>query len=64
VWIESVLVGTSKQGKGVVEIEVTPLGLNDPVEIYLKNESGDYYTVVWDPITGGARCQRGKGSAA
>ena len=59
--IESVRVGTSELSSGLVEVDVTPLGLAEPVLIYLKNEDDDdYFTVSWDPITGGAHIYEGK----
>ncbi len=59
--IESVRVGTSEISNGLVEVDVTPLGLAEPVHIYLKNaEDDDYFTVSWDPITGSAHIYQGK----
>lgn len=58
--IDSVRVGNEIQNKGLIEIDVTPLGLNQPVTFYLRGEDGDYYTVVWDAITGGAHLRRGR----
>jgi prepilin-type N-terminal cleavage/methylation domain-containing protein len=58
--IESVVVDGVRSDRGVVEIDVSPLGLNQVVAIYLANESGEYYTVVWDPVTGGTRIIQGK----
>ncbi len=58
--IESVHVGSTSQSKGTVDIEVTPLGLDQPVVLYVKGEEGDYYTVVWDPISMNARAEQGK----
>lgn len=62
VWIESVELGHSgvPKGRQVIEVEVTPLGLNEPVTFHLRNEDGNYYTVVWDAITGGAHMYPGK----
>ena len=57
---ESVMVGSVKHTKGLVEIEVSPLGLADTVTFYLLRGEDRYYTVVWDPITGGSRLTRGK----
>jgi len=59
--IESVRVGTSELSSGLVEVDVTPLGLAEPVHIYLKSrDTEDYFTVAWDPITGGAHIYEGK----
>ncbi|MCX8063810.1 MAG: prepilin-type N-terminal cleavage/methylation domain-containing protein [Candidatus Hydrogenedentes bacterium] len=54
VWIESVFVGGKKFSRGLVEISVSSLGLTEVVSFYLRNSEGEYYTVVWDPSTGGA----------
>ncbi|NIA15837.1 MAG: hypothetical protein GWP08_17375, partial [Nitrospiraceae bacterium] len=45
---------------GEVEIELSPVGLSEPVTFYLKNEDDDYFTIEWDAITGGARVESGK----
>jgi len=61
VTIESVRVGTSDISSGLVEVDVTPLGLAEPVQVYLKGEKEDeYFTVVWDAITGSAHIYEGK----
>lgn len=54
VWIESVFIGGKKFSKGIVEVSVSSLGLTEVVSFYLRNSEGEYYTVVWDPSTGGA----------
>lgn len=51
---ESVRVGGQEFLRGMVEIEVTPLGLADPIEIVLASERGRY-SVEWDAVTGGTR---------
>ncbi|MBN2310639.1 MAG: type II secretion system protein [Candidatus Hydrogenedentes bacterium] len=57
--IESVRIGTTDHTSGLVEVEVTPLGLFESVAICLKErEDEDTYTVLWDPITGGAHVRR------
>jgi type II secretory pathway pseudopilin PulG len=58
--IESVRVGATDYAGGQAEIEVSPVGLNEPVAFYLVSEDGDYFTVTWDPITGGVRLDKGK----
>lgn len=60
VWIESVVVGQTTYTEGEVEIAFSPLGLFTPVQIVLKSADGDYYSVAWDPITGGAYVREGK----
>ena len=58
--IDSVVVGGKTYTKDTVEVEILPLGLTQNVTFYLKGENNDYYTVVWDAITGGARVYDGK----
>ena len=60
VYIESVHIGNTKYERGTAEVDVTPLGLTKPVRIYVANEQSDYYTVVWDAITGHTQVLRGK----
>lgn len=48
-------VGPRAYASGLVEIDVTPLGLTEAIEFTLENERGDRYVVAWDAITGGAR---------
>lgn len=58
--IESVRVGGSERTGGMVEVDVTPLGLAEPVQIILRGKRDDYYTVAWDAITGNAHIYEGK----
>ena len=58
--IESVHVGSDSYSSGEAHIELSPLGLYESVVIYVKNEDGEYFTIIWDPITGGARIEEGK----
>lgn len=60
VWIENVIVGTTTYSKGLVEIEISPLGLGEVVVFYLRNTNGEYYTVVWDPVITNAYVLEGK----
>lgn len=59
--VESIRVGSEEYTKGVVDIEITPVGLSDAVTFIVKSTDDDYFTVEWDPITGGAHLTRGKG---
>ncbi len=54
VWIESVFIGGKKFSRGIVEVPVSSLGISEVMSFYLRNSEGEYYTVVWDPSTGGA----------
>jgi prepilin-type N-terminal cleavage/methylation domain-containing protein len=58
--IDSIVVQGLEYKEGVVDIEISPLGLSESVIIYLRNEGEEYYTVQWDPITGGAHIISGK----
>lgn len=60
VQIEEVKLGSESHSKGVVDIGITSMGLTDPVVFYLVNESKRYFTVEWDPITGGTYVYEGK----
>jgi hypothetical protein len=57
---DSMKIGAVEHHTGVVEIEVSPLGLAETVTFYLRRGEDDFFTVVWDPITGGSRIRRGK----
>lgn len=58
--IEAVCVDGVTHKRGVVEIELSPIGLSSKVGFHVVNEDGDYYTVHWDPTLGGAKIRRGK----
>ena len=58
--IESVSMAGNSHANGEVEIEITPLGLLEPVTFYIKGEDQAYYTVMWDPITGNVHIEKGK----
>lgn len=60
--IESVHFGGKDYVKGVVKIDISPLGLSEPVEFYVRSEDGDYYSVLWDAITGEAIVAEGRQS--
>jgi hypothetical protein len=58
--LESVRVGSTTHTSGLVEIELSSMGLTEPVVAYFKSEDGDYFTVLWDPIMCGAQIERGQ----
>lgn len=58
--IESIEVDGAAQTKGVVEIEMSSLGLASYVVFYFVSDDRDYYTVVWDPMFGGTQVFPGK----
>lgn len=50
----SIRVGVEEFIEGLVDIEITPVGLTEEVVFKLQGSDGDLYSVAWDPITGGA----------
>ncbi len=60
VYIEYVQLGDLQYTEGIVEIELTPLGLGSDVEFSLINEDGDVFVVTWDPVSGGATLTEGR----
>ena len=57
--ITEVSVGGEVSSGGVIEIQMSPLGLTSYVGFHVSNEDGDTYTVYWDPVTGGANVVEG-----
>lgn len=53
VTIDSVTIGEAVYSGGVVEIELTALGLDAIVQFDVVNDEGDALRVSWDPVTGG-----------
>lgn len=58
--IESVEVEGVEYRSGLVEVELNPLGLAGLAGFYLVDDDGEYYTVVWDPVTGQTRFLSGQ----
>lgn len=58
--IESVEVDGVAQSKGLVEIQMSSLGLSCRVVFHFVSEDRDYYTVFWDPMFGGSQVMPGK----
>ncbi|MBM3290143.1 MAG: hypothetical protein FJY92_08340 [Candidatus Hydrogenedentes bacterium] len=58
--IESIMLGGELVSEGVVDIEIAPLGLSETVSFILRGDKDEYFTVQWDPITGGSHLLRGK----
>ncbi len=58
--IESVIIDGAASNRGTVEVRLSPLGLSSEIGFYVVNDDGDYYTVVWDPVTGGTNIYDGK----
>lgn len=45
---------------GIVSVDISASGLNPELLIYLKHDSGQSYTVIFPPITGKSRIERGE----
>ena len=58
--IEAVVIEGMEYSSGLIDVEVSPLGLLDLVGIYLVNDNEEYYTVSWDPVTGYAKFESGR----
>ncbi|MBI3119172.1 MAG: type II secretion system protein [Candidatus Hydrogenedentes bacterium] len=58
--LESVMTGEGSKSKGLVEIELGPLGLQEDIAFYLLNEDGDYFTVTWQAASGATGFFEGK----
>lgn len=58
--IEAVFLENAVASGSLVEIPVSPLGLDNYVALYLKNQDGDYQTVFWNPLTGRGTSQEGR----
>lgn len=54
VFLDSVQIGEEIFKKGIVEVELTPLGLSTEINFLLINEENDLLIVHWDPLTGSA----------
>jgi len=58
--IESVSVNGERKGRGMVEFEVSPLGMDQVTGFHIVNRDGEYMTVWWDPLTGRGVSRAGK----
>jgi prepilin-type N-terminal cleavage/methylation domain-containing protein len=58
--LERVSVDGVVSDRGLVEVDLSPLGLSSKVGFHFVNDSGSYFTVFWDPTLGGARTVDGK----
>jgi prepilin-type N-terminal cleavage/methylation domain-containing protein len=50
--IDTIMVGGESQGKGVIQIPLSPLGLESEVRFFLSSDDDESFTVIWDPLTG------------
>ena len=48
--IEAVMIDGKRNTSGLVEIEITALGLASKIGFHLVNGDNEYFTVVWDPL--------------
>lgn len=60
VYLESVMIGGEAFSRGLVELPITPMGLDDEVRFFVRSEDREYFTVVWDPLSGGTDVMFGK----
>jgi len=58
--IESVIIDGNAQSRGIAEVKLSPLGLSSKVGFHIVNNDEDYFTVIWDPLTGGTNILDGK----
>lgn len=58
-YIESVSIDGESISSGVAEINLTALGLSNYVRFFVT-DGYEYYTIVWDPVTGTANVIPGK----
>jgi len=63
VYLESVVIGGEAFSRGVVEVPLTPLGLDVEVRFYVRNDDREYFTVIWDPANGSTNVLSGKVSS-
>lgn len=52
--VTQIFVNGERFSKGVLDIPISPLGLQDEVIFNIGNAEGDVYSVVWDPILNNA----------
>lgn len=48
------------KSKGVVEVEVSALGISSMAAFHLVNGDNEYMTIYWDPLTGRGLARQGK----
>ena len=59
--IHRVALGGNEILEGPVSIRFLPNGSSDRIEVLLKSDSGSFLRIISDPITGGARIEKGAG---
>lgn len=58
--IVAVLSDGEVKKKGVVEVEVSPLGLSSMAALHIVNADNEYMTIYWDPLTCRGIARQGK----
>lgn len=48
--VTDIFVNGERYSKGLVDIPISPLGLDDDVVFYIENDEGEFYSVIWDPL--------------
>ena len=48
--VTDIFINGQRRSKGIVDIPISPLGLEDNVVFYITNQEGNVYSVIWDPI--------------
>ena len=59
-YIDRITVDGEGRSRGLIEVELTALGLAQYVGMHLVNEDNEYYTVIWDPIAGQTKWMPGR----
>lgn len=57
--LESLTVNCKNIQSGLAQIPIGPLGLTDEIRFFLRNEDDDYFTIIWDPTSGGTNVIEG-----
>ena len=53
--LTEVVIGEHNQQWGEVMVTISPLGLEEPVTLYLQGGEEEYYTIFWNPVTAEAQ---------
>lgn len=58
--IQGVEIDGEYSSQGVAEVEFSVLGLTQKVIIFIENEDGEAYTILWDPISNRSNVHAGR----
>jgi prepilin-type N-terminal cleavage/methylation domain-containing protein len=61
VWIESISIDEETFTSGIVEVEITPLGLDQEVIFIVVNDNDEVFEVIWNPFSGFIEWHEGTG---